>query len=380
MSPCRAALLALLLLGAVPAGAGARGGPPPATGSIPARAWVVVDDADGAVLAGRAAQQPRAVASITKLMTALLTLRALDLDRSVRVPVAATRIGESNVALKAGARVPVRTLMAALVVPSANDAAETLAVAAAGSEAGFVARMNETAAALGMTSTRYRAPYGLDRPGQHSSALDSVRLARVLMADPRFRALALRPAVVVGGRRFVATNTLLGRYPGDDGVKTGHTDDAGWCIIATAAQGGRRMYAGVLGARDATARDLAARRLLDWGFARYRRVPVVSPGVILGRAAIPYGGDVAIAAGAGFAPVLRDDRRVTTRLVLPAAVTPPLRRGQQVGRLDVSVDGRLRRSVPLVVTRDVPTPSLERKAGWVLRRAGRTLLHPDRWW
>src|SRR5262249_39210447 len=133
---------------------------------VPLAAYVVMDDADGAILAAKNPRQHRAVASITKQMTALLTLRSLKLDKQVTVPTAARTIGESPVGLVAGSTETVRTLMDALMVPSANDAAETLAFAVSGAEQPFVARMNATARQLGLRDTSYRAPYGLDTPGQ----------------------------------------------------------------------------------------------------------------------------------------------------------------------------------------------------------------------
>jgi D-alanyl-D-alanine carboxypeptidase (penicillin-binding protein 5/6) len=312
-------------------------------------------------------------------MTAYLTLRRAPLGRLVVVPPAATRIGESTVDLRAGRRLPVRLLLSALLVPSANDAAETLAYAVAGSEPPFVAEMNRTAASLGMRDTRYRAPYGLDVPGQFSSPYDSVLIARRLMDDLRFRRLVLQRSIRVAARRYVATNRLLDRYPGDDGVKTGHTDEAGWCLVGTAVQNGRRMYAAAFGARDADARDLAVRRLLDWAFARYRRVVVVRRGVPLATLPVPYGGTLDVVTGGALSRVLRSDRRLSTDLVLPDQVTPPVRRGDAVGAVVVRVDGRVVGRVPAVATRDVARPSLLRRGRWLLRRARETVLHPSRW-
>ena len=352
----------------------------PAPVGIPAQAWVVVDDADGAVLAGRRARTPRAVASITKLMTAYLTLRSAPPGRVLRVPAAATRIGEAGVQLRPGARVRVGALLDALLVPSANDAAETLAVGLAGSERAFVRRMNAAAARLGMRDTVYRAPYGLDAPGQHSTALDSARLARVLMRDARFRRVVRKRAVVVAGRRFVTTNDLLGAYPGLDGVKTGHTDEAGWSLVGSAWRDGRRMYVAALGARDAERRDLAVRRLLDWGFDRYRPVRLVRAGQVFGSVPLPWdGGHVEVAAQESLDRVLRVGTPTGERVVLPGAVTLPLRRGDRLGHVEVSVAGKRVGTVPLVATRDVAAPSLLDRADWIVGRAADTVLDPGSW-
>ncbi len=372
-----ASLLGAASLGpGVPAAAGAPATPPP----VPARSWVVVDDTDGAVLAGRRAAAPRAVASITKLMTAYLTLRDARPGQVVRVPAAAARIGEAGVGLEPGTRVEVRTLLDALLVPSANDAAETLAVGLAGSERAFVRRMNAAAAELGMRDTVYRAPYGLDTPGQRSTAIDSVRLARVLMRDPRFRRVVRKRAAVVAGRPFATTNTLLGRYPGLDGVKTGHTDEAGWSLVGSAWRDGRRMYVAALGATDAAGRDLSVRRLLDWGFSRYRPVRLVTEAQVFASVPVPWDrGRLDVAAARSLEPVLRVGTRTSERVVVPTAISPPVRRGQQIGHVEVSVAGRPAEREPLVATRDVAAPTLAERARWVLDRAGETVLDPRSW-
>jgi D-alanyl-D-alanine carboxypeptidase len=155
-----------------------------------------------------------------------------------------------------------------MLVASANDAADTLARDVAGSEPAFVRRMNREAADLGLAGTTYADAEGLDAPGQHSTARDVAVLARDLLADPTFRQVVRQPAVSIDGHRLDATNDLLGRYPGADGVKTGHTDGAGWCLAASATRDGRRVIAVVLGAPSAEARDTSAAALLDWAFAR----------------------------------------------------------------------------------------------------------------
>ncbi len=347
---------------------------------IPARAYIVVDDRDGVVLAGRGAHRRGAVASITKLMTAYVTLRALPPDAVARVPVSATRIGESTVGLRAGQRVPVRQLLAALLVPSGNDAARTLAVRVAGSETRFVQRMNAAARALRLRNTAYRTPFGLDRPGQWSTAADSVRLARILMDDARFRRIVRQRAVRVGGTRYANRNRLLGAYPGLDGVKTGHTDDAGWSLVASATQNGARLYVAALGAPTERARDRAVRRLLDWGFSRYRPVALVGRGDPFGSLALPYdAGRVPVVTGRALQARLRVGTAVRERVTLPDALTPPLAAGATVGRVELLAGTRRLGVVPLVTARAAPAPTRSERALWFLRRARARVLDPASW-
>jgi D-alanyl-D-alanine carboxypeptidase (penicillin-binding protein 5/6) len=236
--------------------------------AIPAAAYVVVDGDTGERLASRNADQPRAVASLTKLMTARLVLDAGPLGHTATVPPLRIAGDESQAGLQPGDHVSRGDLLRAMLVASAGDAARTLAVDVAGDERSFVHMMNTEAAATGLDATRYANPDGLDDPAQHSSAADVAHLARDLMRDPVFRQIVAADSTTLNGSTLPATNDLLGAYPGADGIKTGHTGQAGWCLAASATRDGRSIIAVVLGAPTEQARDDAARALLDHGFRR----------------------------------------------------------------------------------------------------------------
>lgn len=242
----------------------------PPTGDLPpiaAAAYVVVDGDTGEALASLNADQPRPVASLGKLMTARLVLDAGPLEDTATVPPLQIAGDESQAGLEPGDHVSRGELLQAMLVASANDAARTLAVDVAGNEHGFVHMMNAEAAAAGLDATRYANPVGLDDPAQHSSAADVARIARDLMRDPAFRRIVAAESMTINGSELPATNDLLGVYRGADGIKTGHTDEAGWCIAASATRDGRSIVAVVLGAPTEQARDAAARALLDYGFS-----------------------------------------------------------------------------------------------------------------
>ena len=213
---------------------------------------------DGEVLREHGADTPRRVASLAKLMTALLVLESgRDLDELVAVAKPATRETGTRLRLRAGERASLHDLLAATVIASANDACHALASAIAGDEATFVARMNARAAALGLVHTRYRNACGHDAPGQRSTAREVAQLATRVMRDARFRTLAratqgeLR---VVAPRprtlRFASTNLLLGRYEGVVGIKTGFTPGAGKCLVAFALRDDRAVLLVLLDAPD----------------------------------------------------------------------------------------------------------------------------------
>ncbi len=234
---------------------------------IPAAAYVVLDGDTGEPLASYNADQPRPVASLTKLMTARLVLDAGPLEHTATVPPLQIAGDESQAGLEPGDHLSRDELLQAMLVASANDAARTLAVDVAGNEHSFVRMMNAEAAATGLDGTRYTNPVGLDDPAQHSSAADVAHLAHDLMQDPAFRRIVASESTSLNGSELPATNDLLGAYPGADGIKTGHTDQAGWCIAASATRDGRSIVAVVLGAPTEQARDAAARTLLDYGFS-----------------------------------------------------------------------------------------------------------------
>ncbi len=241
----------------------------PPTGDLPpiaAAAYVVIDGDTGEPLASLNADQPRPVASLAKLMTARLVLDAGPLEHTATVPPLQITGDESQAGLEPGDHVSRGELLQAMLVASANDAARTLAVDVAGNERRFVRMMNAEAAAAGLDATRYANPVGLDDPAQHSSAADVARLARDLMQDPAFRRIVAAESTTLNGSELPATNDLLGAYRGADGIKTGHTDEAGWCIAASATRDGRSIVVVVLGAPTEQARDDAARALLDYGF------------------------------------------------------------------------------------------------------------------
>jgi D-alanyl-D-alanine carboxypeptidase len=190
------------------------------------------------------------------------------------------RIGEESLRLRRGERLTVRQLLLGLMLKSANDAAVALAEAVDGSEAAFVRRMNRKAAALRLAATHYVTPYGLDRPGHQTSARDLAHLWEVAMRRADFRALVTTKAARLPGsplslRRFVTSNQLLGAYRWTVGGKTGFTNRAGRCLVASASRGGRRLVAVALGSPNAFA-DVQA--LFEHGFSKFVRVRVAGQG------------------------------------------------------------------------------------------------------
>jgi len=241
----------------------------------------LVDVRSGATLWSRAATTPRPIASITKVMTALVVLRDGHLDRKITVTRAAVRYVRrhdgTSAGLKAGDVLTARELLNAMLLPSGCDAAFLLAAAYAPSQAGFVAQMNARAAALHMYSTHFDNFDGLPMPTENadsSTPADLMLLARAAMARPLFAAIVAQKSLSLPATPqhkayfWKNTNLLLGSYPGTMGVKTGTTNGAGDCLLFEATRGGRTLLGVVLHANGARVarRFIMASRILNWGF------------------------------------------------------------------------------------------------------------------
>lgn len=341
--------------------------PPPSS----ARAVLVATGA-GKVLYERNAERKLPMASITKLMTAIVVLERKRPGDLMTVRETAAAVGESSVHLRVGEKLRVRDLLAAALIQSANDAAVALAAGTARDVSQFVGLMNAKARQLGLTHTHFVRPDGLDVPGHYSSARDVLKLARVAMKKPLVRRLvAMRSATIAGGRSLFSWNDLLGRYPGLIGVKTGHTDAAGWCEVAAARRDGVTIYSVVLGSPSRAQRNVDLARLLAWGQDLFGRLQVVSSGHTYATSAIRLGEDrLPLVAAGPVSAVVRVDQPLVETVVAPALVSGPVEAGASLGEVRVSQRGRVVARAPLVAARPVEEPGFGHKLSWY---SGRTL-------
>jgi D-alanyl-D-alanine carboxypeptidase len=233
---------------------------------IDASAAAIVDRDSDALLWSKNAELALPMASTTKLMTALVALESLSPDQVITVPADAL-IGNASMGLSAGDQVSVRALLYGALLPSGNDAAMTLAIAAAGSEAAFVERMNQRAAEWGLTRTHFVNPHGLDAPDHVSSARDLSTLARHALDNPVIAEVVSTPQITIEGYPLTNTNLLLNAYDGAYGVKTGTTDEAGQVLIAAVDNGHGNALTVVLNSPD---RFAETPRMLDFYFDNWR--------------------------------------------------------------------------------------------------------------
>jgi D-alanyl-D-alanine carboxypeptidase (penicillin-binding protein 5/6) len=339
---------------------------------------ILLDLGTEQVLFQESPERSQPVASLTKVMTALIVLERESgrLDRTVRVHPDAVFArdeygGGSTLGLRAGERLSVRGLLVGLLLGSANDAAEALAIHESGTVSAFVRKMNARAKALGMSRTRFASPHGLDDRGR-SSAADLMLLLREASKDPTFRELVARRFAVVRSssgqaRRIQNRNVMLWLFPGASGVKTGFTAASGFCLMATARRGDRHLAVVVLGGRDEVFSDAAA--LLNHGFAAYELRTLVEEGEALGSIRV-RGGEVPVVAGRRLAALVRvhEGGEVERKLhASPEAAYPPPR-GSVVGTLQLTLSEKTLGRVP-ILTADMEAPE-EPTGSWWGRATG----------
>jgi D-alanyl-D-alanine carboxypeptidase (penicillin-binding protein 5/6) len=366
----RLVALAAILLVASPALAS-----PPRVGG---RAYLVENSATGDVLATRNAREQLPIASITKLMTVIVALEHARPDDLVTVSPHAAEVGESTIDLNAGEQLTVGDLVKGALVPSANDAAVALAEYVSHDDlSAFVAMMNAKAQELGLADTHFVNVDGLDTAGHYSSARDVTALALVAMRNPLVRDTVRLREVTIGGRTFSSRNDLLYSFPRVFGVKTGHTNGAGWSEVAAVRGRGVTIYATLLGEPTQSARDADLSALLAWGLARYRVVPAIGAERIYAKAVTGYGRKpVTLVAPRTLLRVVRIDRTLVEQVVAPAAVSLPVREGERLGEVRIFSRGRLLAASPLVAASSVSRPDFFGRVDWY---AGRTVHHLASW-
>lgn len=333
---------------------------------------------DGRELWARDARDRRAMASTTKIMAAVVVLEAVDLDETVKISAAAVNTGESAAGIRAGDTMSVRELLEAMLVKSGNDAAVALAEHVAGSEESFVDLMNEKAIELDLRDTHYTNPHGLDASEHYTTASDLATLSRYAMGIDEFAHVVGMEETTVSGSTGAHTlqnsNELIGSYPGATGIKTGWTNNAGYCLAASADRDGVTLTAIVLGTDSEDQRFIEARRLLDWGFEHYTARTIASRDATVGVVAVPDYLDRAVVAVVGEdarLPVFDADGEVVSRIDLDNEVAAPITRGQRVGTLTITQGELLLGQVPIVSAVDLNEPGFIERVRIAVVRAWR---------
>lgn len=363
--------LLMSLLG--PAIAQAQALPPP---EIAARAYVLLDVTAGQMLASRDADSTIEPASLTKLMTAYLVFQALEqhqlnLQQELIVSERAWKTGmteSSRMFIQVGTRVAVEDLIRGMIIQSGNDATVLLAEAVGGSVEAFVDRMNRQAQAFGLKNTQFKNPEGLPAAGHVSTARELAVIAARLLTDFPERVGYYRQKEFTYNKiRQENRNLLLWRDPSVDGLKTGYTDAAGYCLIASAKRdqttgGARRLISVVLGAASKEARAVESQKLLNWGYANFDMIKLFDARQTISTAPVWKGAKPTASLGSltpVYALVPRGTgKQIKTELTRTDPLMAPLDVGQRIGVLKISVPGQPTAEVPITVVEAVPVAGI----------------------
>jgi D-alanyl-D-alanine carboxypeptidase (penicillin-binding protein 5/6) len=336
--------------------------PPP---QLAAKSWVLMDVASGSVLVDHQGVTRLPPASLTKLMTAHVA--ALELQRGrikesdlVTISEKAWRMGGSKMFVQVGDQIAVSDLLRGIIVQSGNDASIALAEHLAGGEDTFAALMNQEAKRLGLADTHFLNATGWPAEGHYSSALDMAKLARaIIIEDPEHYAMYAEKEFVWSGIKQPNRNLLLWRDPTVDGLKTGHTEEAGYCMVASSKRDGVRLVASVFGTVSENARATETAKLLAYGFNFFDSKTFFKQGETLQTVAVWKGAARTVKAGVAtdFAAALpkRTSGEYLTRIVLAAdAPVAPIAAGAPLGQVElVSADGKVVMQAPLVALETV---------------------------
>lgn len=340
---------------------------------LPVKSAILMDQASGEILYAENEDVQLPPASITKVMSLLLVMEAIDsgkiaLTDKVTCSDTASGYGGSQIWLKPGEEMTVDELLKAAAISSANDATVCLAEYVAGSEEAFVQQMNQKARELGMENTTFCGSTGLDQQGHLSTAEDIAIMSRALLEHP----LILNYSTVWmdtlrgGETQLVNTNRMIRFYQGATGLKTGTTNGAGSCLSATASRDGLGLIAVVMGADTSDHRFAAARSLLDWGFANFMQAQLTPPEDIL---PVPVTGGVETQVEVTCRPpegILVEKGKVsgiTQDVILPESVAAPVEEGQTLGSIAVCVEGERVAEYPILAAAPVDRMSFSRALG-----------------
>ncbi len=343
---------------------------PPATDpfKFACKAALLIDADTGKVLYEKNADTQLPVASVTKIMTLLLTFEALDqgkisLDEEIIVSKQAAGMGGSQALLDANGKYITSELIKSIIVASANDSSVALAETVAGSEDLFVEMMNSRAEQLGMTNSHFENCTGLPEAGAHTTARDVAIMSQVLIKNPMFFQYSkvwMFDMQHGGGRitQLSNTNKLTRFYDGCDGIKTGSTDEAGYCLSATAKRGDSRFIAVILGANTSAERNDAVSKMLDYAFATYKNVALFNEGDIVQNNITVWGGQLkslnAVSPQKISVLVKKgEENRVSKQISIYDPIQAPVEQGAQIGTVKVYLDGQEIAEYPLIADRDV---------------------------
>ncbi|MGV8624628.1 D-alanyl-D-alanine carboxypeptidase family protein [Pseudomonas aeruginosa] len=350
--------LSLLVLFIAPTAGWAAESMVPAPPQLAAKSYVLMDGESGQVLVENNGDQRLPPASLTKLMTAYIATKEIEAGRIgendlVTVSEHAWRTGGSRMFIKVGSQVSVSDLLHGIIIQSGNDASVALAEHIAGSEDAFADMMNTTAQKLGLTNSHFMDATGLPNPDHYSSARDMAVLARaIIYGEPSHYAIYAQKEFLWNNIKQPNRNLLLWRDKTVDGLKTGHTDEAGYCLVASAVRDGQRMIAVVFGTNSEQARAAETQKLLTYGFRFFESRNFYKKGTELSKGLVWKGSEHEVKAGLAEDLTMTLPRgqmqKLQASMVLEPQLMAPIQQGQVIGKVEVKLDDKVIRSADLV--------------------------------
>jgi len=334
--------------------------PPP---ELNAKSYVLMDAASGNVLVSQLGDERLPPASLTKLMTAYVATLEMQRGRlketdQVTISEKAWRMAGSKMFVDVGKQVSVNDLFHGIIIQSGNDASVALAEHIAGSEEAFAVLMNAEAKRLGMRNTHFSNATGWPAADHYSTAHDMAILARaIIYADPAHYAIYAQKYFLWNGIQQPNRNLLLWRNDGVDGLKTGHTDEAGYCLVASAKRGDQRLIAAVFGTESEAARATETAKLLGYGFLFFESKTFYKQGSVLTQAPVWKGVAHTVKAGVNTDVAISMARgevgKLSTQAVLQPTVIAPVKQGDVIGKVDIRQGDKVLKSVDLVALESV---------------------------
>jgi len=312
---------------------------------IEAKAAIVIDADTGRVLYEKDAYSRRAIASTTKIMTAIVAIENGNLDDKVKVSIRAASIWGSTIKLKPGEELTLKELLYGMMLRSGNDAALAVAEHVGGTVENFVKMMNDKARELGLKNTAFKTPHGLDVEGHYSTAYELAMLTRYALQNPVFAQIVATKSTTITNRSLYTTNEMLSLYPGADGVKTGYTGKAGRCLVTSATRDGFKIISVVLNCSSRSKRAESSKTILDYAFNNYKPYELLRANQELGRVKVYKGkkDSVPVVAVESIKmPLSREEKeKLRTELTLGETIKAPVYKGVEVGKIEFFVDGKL---------------------------------------
>lgn len=329
-------------------------------------AYVLMDYNTGEILAQKNANQPLPPASLTKMMTSyIIEQRLASGDLTEDEPVLMSEnawcrgsSSESCMYVPVNKTASVIDMLRGIIIQSGNDASTAMAEHIAGSEASFAILMNEEAKKLGMESTNFENPTGMPAETHKASALDLAKLARAIIKNSGdYYKIYAEKEFTYNGITQGNRNALLATDSTVDGLKTGHTDAAGYCLVASSNRDGMRLISVIMGTKSQQARADQSRELLNWGYGHFTTVTKAPAGQFVSKLPVWFGAakevDVATGDNLQILTTKTQKNKITTVIDIPESLEAPIKKGQEIGKMLAVIDGKAVASVPIVATSDI---------------------------